>query len=53
VVTKRLIVEGSAGSGVTIDCAGASVDGSALPRLSSRNAKTDMIQVRSAGAATL
>ena len=47
IITKRLIVQGSAGSGVTIDCNGATIDGSAVPELQQANTKTDMIQINS------
>ena len=47
VITKRLIVQGSAGSGVTIDCNGATIDGSAVSELAQENTKTDMIQINS------
>jgi hypothetical protein len=46
-ITKRLIVQGSEGSGVTIDCNGATIDGLAVPELSQENAKTDMILIKS------
>lgn len=49
VITKRLIVQGSEGSGVTIDCNGATIDGSAVPELSEANARSNMILIRSTG----
>jgi hypothetical protein len=49
VITKRLIVQGSEGSGVTIDCNGATIDGSRVPELSAENAQKDMILIRSTG----
>ncbi len=47
VITKRLRVQGSQGSGVTIDCNGATIDGAGIPALSDENAKEDMIVVES------
>lgn len=50
--TKRLVVEGSGGSGVTIDCSGATIDGNKVAGLSEseRTAnKRNMILIRSRG----
>jgi hypothetical protein len=46
-ITKRLIVLGSPGSGVTINCNGATIDGSAVPELSQENSRKDMILITS------
>jgi hypothetical protein len=48
-VTKRLVLRGNAASGVTIDCNGGTIDGSAVPELANTNAGTNMILIRSAG----
>ena len=56
VVTKRLIVRGREGSGATIDCAGATIDGSAIPipKLAKENAeKRSMILIKSTGSGDL
>jgi hypothetical protein len=50
-ITKRLIVQGREGSGVTIDCHGATIDGSKVRALSRDNAEQkDMILIRSTSA---
>jgi hypothetical protein len=49
-LTKRLVVRGSRGSGVTIACNGALIDSrSKYRRLSDKNAERDMILVESTG----
>jgi hypothetical protein len=49
-LTKRLVVQGEAGSGVTIDCNGATINGQGIPAVAGENASTrDMITVKSTG----
>jgi Right handed beta helix region len=48
-ITKRLIVKGSEGSGVTIDCNGVTIDGSWVPELSEKNTRKDMVLIKSTG----
>lgn len=50
VITKRLIVQGEHGSGVTIDCGGAMINGQGIDEVAWDNAhKRDMITVKSLG----
>jgi len=54
VITKRIIVEGSGGSGVTIDCNGATIDGSRVSALcGTEGNKRNMVLIASKGAGDL
>lgn len=47
VVTKQLLLQGTSGSGVTIDCHGSRIDESLRTSLSEENKRQDMVLIRS------